>query len=383
MSSSSGRSARIYHYLGVESPFDPQHRYVTSYFLPVWALAVLRLLIGLYAFITLVYSTARDGSSSFSYFTNLTYWGLFGYFTISGIHTASFWWSYRRWSRARSHSDITSAPFALPREGATRNDVARGFVSSDQAFSGLPDPNIDFALTYHGKQDPIDVGRVYPRSWLSAFFPRPLQFFHVLLVSTITTYPLVVTIVFWTLLSGDGVYEDAYSTWGNLTKHALNLAFTQLDVTILGRAPMCPWWHMLFVVFIIACYVGVAYITYADQGFYPYDFLNQGENGTGIVAAYVVGIGVGTVISFLIGDFLIFLREWIAARIQRSGGWGSAKAVGVLDDACIPTRRGPGPEGEGGLRPRDSTSNYAGLRGRWPANALWERMQQTKESEQV
>lgn len=110
-----------------------------------------------------------------------------------------------------------------------------------------------------------------------------------------------------------------------------------------------------------------AYITYAAQGFYTYDFLDTQENG-GLVGAYIAGIGVGCVISFMIGQFLIFLREFIAAKIQFSGGWGSAKALGVPDEALVATQRGPGPEGEGGRRIGEDQSSL--LRQRWPAGAL-------------
>ena len=80
----------LYPLLGVTSPFDPAHRYTTSYFLPPYLLAAVRLLISIYAFIiiitTLSYHPATT-SHSFSYFTILTLWGLAFYFLISGLHT--------------------------------------------------------------------------------------------------------------------------------------------------------------------------------------------------------------------------------------------------------------------------------------------------------
>jgi hypothetical protein len=94
------------------------------------------------------------------------------------------------------------------------------------------------------------------------------------------------------------------------------------------------------------------------QGFYSYDFLNVGEHGQGVTSGIIVAIGVAGVISFMIGQFLIFFREWVAAKIQGSGGWGSAKAKGVADEALFVTKRGPGPEGEGGRR-SDSSSQEA------------------------
>lgn len=108
----------------------------------------------------------------------------------------------------------------------------------------------------------------------------------------------------------------------------------------------------------------------AAQGYYTYDFLNQGEHGTGVVAGTVIGIGVGCIVSYMIGQLAIFLRELVAAKVQRSGQWGSAKPLGVHDDALFVTRRGPGPEGEGGRRKDAGELQHAeGWRQRWPAAA--------------
>lgn len=158
------------------------------------------------------------------------------------------------------------------------------------------------------------------------------------------------TIVYWIILK-DGAYDTTRSTWQNLSVHALNLVFVYLDILFLGREAMRPWSHLLFVIFLIACYVGVAYITYAEQHFYTYDFLNQGEYGTGIVSAFVVVLGIATVVSFLVGQFVIFVREYVAAKLLPSQGhWGTAQVRGVPDEALVPTKLGPGPEGEGGHR---------------------------------
>lgn len=74
------------------------------------------------------------------------------------------------------------------------------------------------------------------------------------------------------------------------------------------------------------------------------------------------------VISFMIAQLIIFLRELFWAKIQKSGGWGSAKAAFVEDDAMIITTFGPGPEGEGGHRNdvADERPQAEGWRQRWP-----------------
>ncbi|KAG0637016.1 hypothetical protein HOY80DRAFT_1017150 [Tuber brumale] len=81
--------------LGMGSPFDPENRFQTCSILSPVVLACTRLLIAYYISAALFYRIARsaviDGSHSaqknFSYFTNLTYWGLGCYFAVVGVHT--------------------------------------------------------------------------------------------------------------------------------------------------------------------------------------------------------------------------------------------------------------------------------------------------------
>jgi hypothetical protein len=47
-------------------------------------------------------------------------------------------------------------------------------------------------------------------------------------------------------------------------------------------------------------YLGLAYVTYATQGFYVYSFLNPSKGA--ILAAYIVGILVGAIIVFAIAN---------------------------------------------------------------------------------
>lgn len=89
-----------YSHLGVPHPFDPTDRYTTSWLLSPRLLSACRLLISLYVFTTIFFIFGWDGSHqlaqssrrSFSYFTDLTFWGLAFYFLVSGLHT----WRYAR-----------------------------------------------------------------------------------------------------------------------------------------------------------------------------------------------------------------------------------------------------------------------------------------------
>lgn len=77
--------------MGVTTPFDPESRYATSWCLPTIVFALIRLLFSLWAFITIIVKYAICGDQcnkqSFSYFTNLTYWGIAFYFLFAGLHS--------------------------------------------------------------------------------------------------------------------------------------------------------------------------------------------------------------------------------------------------------------------------------------------------------
>ena len=80
-------------------PFDPTHRFVTSWILTPSLLFAARALLALYAFTTLLtiygwngsHGMARSSQRSFSYFTHLTFWGLAFYHAVAAIHTLRYW----------------------------------------------------------------------------------------------------------------------------------------------------------------------------------------------------------------------------------------------------------------------------------------------------
>lgn len=143
----------FYELLGVS--YDPTYRYTTSWILPPIVLAIIRLVLALYAFTTIFFIFGWDGShrslqsarQSFSFFTSLTYWGIAFYFLFSGLHTLSY------------------------------------------ARTG--------------------------RSWLHDW-GRPLQASHAIFYTTVTTYPVLVTVVFWVLLYSGSWFPLTFNAWSNV-----------------------------------------------------------------------------------------------------------------------------------------------------------------------
>jgi len=238
---------------------DPEFKLVSSYLISPALLAAIRLLFAFFTFVTLLFLLIWEGvvthqaDSYFSYFTNLTFIGLSAYFIASGIQT---------------------------------------FL--------------------HSKNLRKDV-HAYPlQKW-----PRPLHWMHIFLLTTVTTFPFLVTIVFWVLLATPTTFDSPFSTFANVTRHALNSAFALFEVLLTNIGPM-PWFQLPITVLILLGYLGVAYATHATQGFYTYSFLDPNKQGKKL-AAYIIGIAVGQIIIFLIVRGIIVLRERLVRnRIART-----------------------------------------------------------------
>lgn len=240
--------------MGVDhGAFDADYRFVTSWAFSPMVLASCRIIFAIYCWTDLIIFFVYDGISNkaigpdFSFFTNLTWWGITTYFTISAIHT----------------------------------------------------------FTYALKGD----------SWLHNW-PRPLQVLHSLFYSTIVTYPILVTIVYWAILFSGPWFSDDWNAFRNVSRHATNSAAALFEIIVPATNPP-PWLHIPFLVIILAMYLGLAYVTHVTQGFYPYSFLDP-TNGAGQLAGYIVGIAAASAIIFVIVWFLIWLRRRFTGTGKRS-----------------------------------------------------------------
>jgi hypothetical protein len=157
-------------------------------------------------------------------------------------------------------------------------------------------------------------------------FPRPLQALHYLFYTTITTYPFLVTIVFWAILYSG--FSSRFTLWSNVSQHALNSVFGLFELAF-SRINPSPWIHLLWLIVILACYCGLAYVTYATKHYYVYSFLNpnppdhvvtngvktnRGGVGKGAVVGYVFGIAAAIILIFCVSKGLQTLRKWGAEK---------------------------------------------------------------------
>jgi uncharacterized membrane protein HdeD (DUF308 family) len=164
-------------------------------------------------------------------------------------------------------------------------------------------------------------------------WPRFLQFLHVLLYATIVTYPILVSIVYWSLLADKDTFATRFTAFSNISRHALNTAFALFEILFTRAGP--PPWLQLPLCFLMLCgYLGVAYITHATQGIYVYGFLDP-QKQHGKLAAYIVGIAVAECIIFAIVYGICVLREKLislSSHARASRGISSNEAKQGLDE---------------------------------------------------
>jgi len=145
-----------------------------------------------------------------------------------------------------------------------------------------------------------------------------LRALHSIFYSTITVYPILVTIVYWSLLYSG--FNSKFNVWSNVTQHALNSVFCLFEIFIPRTDPL-PWIHILWLVIMLALYLGVAFITLATEHFYVYSFLDyHSKGGRGRVAGYILGILVAAIVIFIIVHFIMLLRKWITeTKLKKTG----------------------------------------------------------------
>ena len=92
---------------------------------------------------------------------------------------------------------------------------------------------------------------------------------------------------------------------------------------------------------VLVLYVGLSYVTYATQGFFPYDFLDPRVGGRGRVAIFAFGILAAVIVIFLLARTLIWLRMRLTER-RRPLAPGSSELATLGDvSPAVPTKASP------------------------------------------
>ena len=258
---------------------DAARPYVTSRILHPYALAVLRAIMSIYCFTTIIvgyswlahnsspntlkdihiptYTLVQDASfigKSFSFFTFLTYWSLAFYFAISAFHTFHYARSLRR----------------------------------------------------AGDPSELYLQRSFARHW---GFDMAYSLWH----TTVTTYPFLVSIVFWGMMYGSPWPTNRFAQWINISVHGLNSLFAICEILLSAVRPPPFFSHLLVVLVILSMYLGLAYFSKATGDFYPYAWMDPQFGWEGIVG-HVFGYAGG-----MVGIYsIVWAVKWLKAPAQSS-----------------------------------------------------------------
>ena len=113
------------------------------------------------------------------------------------------------------------------------------------------------------------------------------------------------------------MYVQPANIYLQISEHALNSFYALFEI-ILPRTSPPPPLHILLLVILLACYLALAYITHATQGWYPYSFLDTSK-GSGRVTGYCFGILAAICVIFGVVWGLIWLRERVTQRMGMEG----------------------------------------------------------------
>ncbi|PHH75219.1 hypothetical protein CDD82_4540 [Ophiocordyceps australis] len=141
-------------------------------------------------------------------------------------------------------------------------------------------------------------------------FRRPFGALHSFFYSSVVVFPLLVSMIYWAMIFKGPWRGSTFDSWRNVSQHALNSVFALFEMT-LTRTLLLPVVHLLWLFCIIVAYLGVAFLTNADQDFFVYAFLDKDQvGGAGLVTAYIACVAMALVVLFVVAQVIIRVRLW-------------------------------------------------------------------------
>ena len=166
------------------------------------------------------------------------------------------------------------------------------------------------------------------RTWLHSW-PKVLQLAHSLYYSSVTSFPFLVTIVFWGTMNS-GWPAGRFEQWINISVHGLNSVFAIFEI-VLSATEAPPVTHLSVVLLVLSVYLGLAYLTRYTQGFYVYEWMNP-AHGAVSVLLHVLGYAGGMIAIFFLVRYAIVARNMVAAKVEARRGAGLHEKAIKLDD---------------------------------------------------
>ncbi|KAF2217185.1 hypothetical protein CERZMDRAFT_32632 [Cercospora zeae-maydis SCOH1-5] len=146
------------------------------------------------------------------------------------------------------------------------------------------------------------------KPWLSSW-PAGLRWLHSVLYASITTYPFIVTALYWAEPHEYSSRTPFWSWWA-ISQHGLNSIFAILEI-LLPRSDPHPWVNLLALFFLSAGYVGLGFLIYVTLGHYVYGALDADRHQRAILAGFFIGLLAASVILFIVVRYVQWIRWWL------------------------------------------------------------------------
>jgi hypothetical protein len=256
---------------GIDSTtaFDPNKNFVRSHFVSPIVLASIRAVLSIYSF--------------------------------TAVITCYVWLAYN--TATVSLKDVNIGSYTIQ-----QSDAAIG--QSFSFFTYLTFWSLGFYFLVSSVHTFVYVFR--QQTWLHKW-PKALQLAHSLYYSTVTTFPFLVTIVFWGTMNS-GWPTGRFEQWMNLSVHGLNSVFAITEI-VLPATEAPPVSHLSVVLLVLSVYLGLSYLTRYTEGFYVYEWMNPAHGNVSIIL-HVLGYAAGMIAIFFIVRYAIVGRNMLAARLE-------------------------------------------------------------------
>jgi hypothetical protein len=157
-----------------------------------------------------------------------------------------------------------------------------------------------------------------------------LQLAHSLYYSSVTTFPFLVSIVFWGTMNS-GWPAGRFEQWLNISVHGLNSVFAIVEIILPATAAPSVT-HLSVVVLILSTYLGLAYVMRWTQGIYVYEWMNP-AHGNASVVLHVLGYAGGMLAIFVIVRYVIVGRNMLVRKMSTRCSGDLQEKGFKLDDA--------------------------------------------------
>lgn len=147
----------------------------------------------------------------------------------------------------------------------------------------------------------------YGKTWLHKDAHWICQIMHEVWYTTVTTFPILVSVVFWGTMYSGPWPKGRYEQWLNISAHGLNSLFAIVEIC-LPATKRPPIWHLGILAMFQSLYLGLAYLTKATQGWYVYAWLDP-QYGWVSIVLHILGYAGGMLAIFGIVNLILWFKE--------------------------------------------------------------------------